>query len=87
LGFFGAGQRRGVHVNAPEIGSRDGDLCIGGIWGSHADLRREFNWRNLVLVIFEVLTGVPRGYIEEGDQWCMFEGMFCAIGGGFVRSN
>jgi hypothetical protein len=24
-------QRRGTHVNTPKIGSRDGQLCFGGI--------------------------------------------------------
>jgi hypothetical protein len=31
-------QRRGVHVNTPKIGSRDGELCIGGILDFYADL-------------------------------------------------
>jgi hypothetical protein len=52
LGFLGAGQRRGAHVNVPEIGSRDGLLCFGGILGVYAELRREFYWGNLNLVFF-----------------------------------
>jgi hypothetical protein len=31
LGILGAGQRRGVHVNVPKIGSRAGLFCFGGI--------------------------------------------------------
>jgi hypothetical protein len=32
IGIFGEGvQRRGVHVNTPEIGSRVGEICFGGI--------------------------------------------------------
>jgi hypothetical protein len=31
LGFFEAGQRRGVHVSTPKNGSRGGFLCFGGI--------------------------------------------------------
>jgi hypothetical protein len=51
--FFGFGifgiriQRRGTHVNVPKIGSRAGLYCFGGIWGSHADLRRDFKRGNL----------------------------------------
>jgi hypothetical protein len=30
LDFGGTVQRRGVHVNPPEIGSRDGGKCFGG---------------------------------------------------------
>jgi hypothetical protein len=41
LGFFEAGQRRGADVSVLKIGSRDELLCFGGIWGSHADLRRK----------------------------------------------
>jgi hypothetical protein len=31
LGILGAGQRRGVDVNVPKIGSRAGLFCFGGI--------------------------------------------------------
>jgi hypothetical protein len=31
-------QRRGVHVNVPEIGSRDGETCFGGIFRFYAEL-------------------------------------------------
>jgi hypothetical protein len=41
LGILGPGQRRGVHVKIPEIGSRDGEKCFGGIMGFYAELRRE----------------------------------------------
>jgi hypothetical protein len=66
--FFGVRQRRGTHVSVPKIGSRGGVLCFGGILGFHADLRRELNRRNLDLVFFGVLIGVPRGSTEEGGQ-------------------
>jgi hypothetical protein len=35
-------QRRGTHVNTPEIGSRDGGKCFGGILEFYAELPREF---------------------------------------------
>jgi hypothetical protein len=41
LGFGGRVQRRGVHVNTPKKGSRDGEICFGGILVFHAVLRRE----------------------------------------------
>jgi hypothetical protein len=65
LGFFEAGQRRGAHVSVPEIGSRAALFCFGGILGSYADLRREFEWGNLKLGFFEGLGVVPRRCIEE----------------------
>jgi hypothetical protein len=68
LGILRPGQRRGVHVNVPEIGSRDGVYCIGGILGVYAVLRRELCWGNLNLAFFEVLVGFPRGCIEEEGQ-------------------
>jgi hypothetical protein len=37
----GVVQRRGVHVNIPEIGSRVGVFMFGGIYEIHAVLRRE----------------------------------------------
>jgi predicted metal-binding membrane protein len=74
---LGAGQRRGTHVSVPKIGSRAGLFCFGGIWDSHADLRRELNWGNLVLMFFWVLSGSPRGYTEEGGPLVHFEGLFC----------
>jgi hypothetical protein len=40
--FLGVVQRRGGRVNTPEIGSRDGEICFGGIMGFYAELRREF---------------------------------------------
>jgi hypothetical protein len=46
LGILGAGQRRGAHVSVLKIGSRVEHLCFGGIWGCHADLRRESEWGN-----------------------------------------
>jgi hypothetical protein len=55
--FGGLVQRRGVDVNVPEIGSRGGIYCFGGIWGFYAVLRREFFGGNLKLVILEFLGG------------------------------
>jgi hypothetical protein len=69
LGFFGVGQRRGARVNIPEIGSRDGVLCFGGILGNHAVLRRDSVWGNFNLEFFEVLGVGPRGSIEEGGRF------------------
>jgi hypothetical protein len=46
IGFLEEFQRRGAHVNVPEIGSRVGVYCIGGILGFYAELRREFNRGN-----------------------------------------
>jgi hypothetical protein len=40
--ILGVGQRRGADVKLPEIGSRVGELCFGGIYGFYAVLRREF---------------------------------------------
>jgi hypothetical protein len=89
LGFFGVGQRRGVHVSTPEIGSRGELFCFGGILDSHADLRREIVWGNLDLVIFGVVGVVPRKSIEEGDHCAfprVFGGTFNVIWVGFVGS-
>jgi hypothetical protein len=47
--FWRVGQRRGAHVRIPEIGSRVGLFCFGGIIGFYAELRREFVWGNLKL--------------------------------------
>jgi hypothetical protein len=52
------------------------------ISGFYADLWRELLWGNLVWVFFGVLFGVPRGYTEEGGQWCVFGGIL-SVGGGF----
>jgi hypothetical protein len=41
LEFLGELQRRGAHVNSPEIGSRGGVFCCWGNLGFCADLRRE----------------------------------------------
>jgi hypothetical protein len=59
-------QRRGVRVNTPEIGSRDGEFSFGGILDIYAELRRDLNWRNLKVGFFGVLVEVPRGGWEEG---------------------
>jgi hypothetical protein len=59
-------QRRGAHVNIPEIGSRGALFVFGGIMGICAELRREYNWGNLNWGFFEGLFGVPRRCIEEG---------------------
>jgi hypothetical protein len=75
--FLGVGQRRGVHVSPPKIGSRDGEIVFGGIWGRHADLRRDFVWGNLNLGFFGLLGGCPRGATEEGDQLVL---LLCILG-------
>jgi hypothetical protein len=36
--FWNVVQRRGVHVNIPEIGSRVGGICFGGILWFYAVL-------------------------------------------------
>jgi hypothetical protein len=69
--FLGVVQRRGGRVNTPEIGSRDGVLCIGGILGIHADLRRETFWGNFNWDFFGVLLVVPREACEEGGPLCV----------------
>jgi hypothetical protein len=46
--FWGNLSRRGTDVNTPKRGSRGEVKCFGGIWGPHADLRRELWWGNLV---------------------------------------
>jgi hypothetical protein len=80
FGIFGIRiQRRGVHVSIPKIGSRAGLYCFGGIWGPHADLRREFEWGNFNLGFFWVLFVVPRRYTEEGDHLCSL----CVVWGNF----
>jgi hypothetical protein len=69
IGFFGGViQRRGTHVTPPKIGSRDGELCFGGIQRFYAELRREFKWRNLKLGFLGFMGGGPRGATEEGGQ-------------------
>jgi hypothetical protein len=73
-------QRRGGHVNPPEIGSRDGVLCFGGILRFHADLRRECFGGNWDLMFFGLLVGFPREGGEEGGQLCVF----VCVGGGFL---
>jgi hypothetical protein len=71
--FSKAVQRRGVHVNIPEIGSRDGEIVFGGILGICAELRRKFKWGNWKLGFFEDLLWVPRGVTEEGGPFmCQF---------------
>jgi hypothetical protein len=70
--FWGRLQRRGVHVNIPEKGSRDGGKCSGGISGFYAELRRELVWGNLNLAFFGFLGGSPRGAVEEGGPFMFF---------------
>jgi hypothetical protein len=77
FGFWGKVRRRGTHVNIPEIGSRDGECCFGGILRFHADLRRECFRGNLVLAFFRDLGGSPRGCTEEGGR---FMGQFVCLG-------
>jgi hypothetical protein len=85
LEFLEAGQRRGAHVSTLEIGSRDGVLCIGGILGFYAELRREIIWGNLDLTFFDVLLGVPRRCVEEGGTMCAFGGILCVNWGWFCE--
>jgi hypothetical protein len=72
-------QRRGVHVNTPKRGSRDGVFSFGGIWGVYADLRRDFNLGNLKLGFFGVMFGEPRGVVRRGDQQCDFWGNLIGV--------
>jgi hypothetical protein len=68
-------------VNTPKIGSRDGVLCFGGILRFCADFRRESFWRNLNLMVFGFMGGVPRKYIEEGGPLgVFFGGTWCFLG-------
>jgi hypothetical protein len=69
LGFFGAGQRRGARVSPLKIGSRDGEIVFGGIYGFYAVLRRELRRGNWVLLFFGILAGDPRGLVEEGGRF------------------
>jgi hypothetical protein len=46
LEFWDLVQRRGGGVSTPEIGSRDGEYCLGEILGFCAELRRELIWGN-----------------------------------------
>jgi hypothetical protein len=64
--FWNVVQRRGVHVNIPEIGSRDGGICFGGILWFYAVLRRECFGRNLDLGFFWFLFEYLRDSLEEG---------------------
>jgi hypothetical protein len=66
--FWDLVQRRGGRVSPLKIGSRDGEMCFGGICWIYADLRREFIWGNLVLVFFEIMGDDPRGGWEEGGH-------------------
>jgi hypothetical protein len=83
FGIFGIRvQRRGAHVNILKIGSRDGEICFGGILGFYAELRREYYWGNLKWRFFWVLFGFPRRLVEEGgDKWCVWGNVFVACGG------
>jgi hypothetical protein len=68
IDFGKAVQRRGAHVFPPEIGSRDGEICFGGILGNHAELRRKSFWGNFIWSFLRVLLVSPRGACEEGGQ-------------------
>jgi hypothetical protein len=68
-------QRRGTHVNTLKIGSRDGGICFGGILAFYAELRREYNWRNLDWGFLEILSVDPREVGEEGGTMCAFGGI------------
>jgi hypothetical protein len=61
-------------VNPPKIGSRDGEICFGGILTFYADLRRESFRGNLKLDFFEDLLVSPRGPTEEGGPRSAFWG-------------
>jgi hypothetical protein len=74
LDFWNGVQRRGVHVNTPERGSRVGAFCFGGIQRFYAELRREFKWGNLNWDFFGDLGGDPRGGCEEGGY------LLCGLG-------
>jgi hypothetical protein len=65
--IWGKVQRRGVDVSPPEIGSRDGVLCIGGISKIYAELRRELGRGNLRWGFFGGLGGFPREGVRRGD--------------------
>jgi hypothetical protein len=67
--IWGNVRRRGADVNVPEIGSRGACLCIGGISGFCAELRREMEWGNLNLMVFGILGGNPREACEEGGHY------------------
>jgi hypothetical protein len=69
-------QRRGVHVNVPEIGSRDGGLSFGGILDIYAELRRDFNWRNLKVGFFGFWWGFHVEGLRRGDQQCALWGIW-----------
>jgi hypothetical protein len=72
FGFWRKFQRRGTHVNTPELGSRGGDFCLGGILRFYAELRRELFRGNLNWCFFEVVGGDPRGDGEEGGHYVCF---------------
>jgi hypothetical protein len=78
---LGRVQRRGTHVNTPKIGSRVGVYCFGGILRIYAVLRRDLNWRNLILVFFGVLVGSPRKATEEGGTMVCIWGNLLGFGG------
>jgi hypothetical protein len=69
--FWGNLSRRGADVSVPKIGSRGAVFVFGGIYGFHADLRRDLIWGNWELGIFGGLGGVPRGCTEEGGPLCV----------------
>jgi hypothetical protein len=71
FGFRRKIQRRGTHVNKPELGSRGEELCFGGIQRFYAELRRECGRGNLKLEFFGVLVEVPRGGWRRGGS-CVF---------------
>jgi hypothetical protein len=68
FGILRPGQRRGVHVNTPEIGSRGDVFVFGGILEFYAELRRKLFWGNFNLGFFRGLGVGPRGNCEEGGQ-------------------
>jgi hypothetical protein len=79
--FWDRVQRRGADVNTPKNGSRDGQMCFGGISEIHADLRRELFRGNLKLVFFWGLFGFPRGGTEEGGPMVCNWGNFGQLKG------
>jgi hypothetical protein len=61
-------QRRGGGVNTPEIGSRDGINCFGGISGFHAELRREIKWGNFIWWFLGFWAEIHVGTVRRGDN-------------------
>jgi hypothetical protein len=59
-------------VSVPEIGSRDGLFCLGGIWGCHADLRREWFGGISIYSFFGFWAVVHVELLRRGDTYAHF---------------